>query len=79
MDRPRADAGSADRQGAGSAADGSTATPLIAGAGIALAALSLAYGPVFLVAAAPPLLVAAVRWVGAASREWVAVERDEPS
>jgi hypothetical protein len=39
----------------------------------------LAYGPVFLVAAAPPLLIAAVRWVGAASREWVAVERDEPS
>ena len=57
----------------------STATPLIGGLGLALAALSLAYGPVFLVAAAPPLLIAAVRWVGAASREWVAVERDEPS
>lgn len=56
----------------------STATPLIAGAGLALAALSLAYGPVFLVAAAPPLLVAGVRWVGAASREWVGVERDRP-
>ena len=42
-----------------------------------LAALSLAYGPIFLVAAAPPLLVAAVRWVGAASREWMAVDRDD--
>jgi hypothetical protein len=56
----------------------STATPLIAGAGLALAALSLAYGPIFLVAAAPPLMVAGVRWVGAASREWVGVERDDP-
>ena len=54
------------------------ATPLIGGAGLAIAALALAYGPVFLLAAAPPLMVAAVRWVGAASREWLAVERDDP-
>ena len=55
-----------------------SATPLLAAAGAALAALTLAYGPVFVVVAMPLLAIGVSRWVAAASREWSAVERDEP-
>jgi hypothetical protein len=56
-----------------------TVTPLVAGFGVAVASLSIAFGAAFVVAAAPALLVAASRWVREASREWRAVEHDDES
>jgi hypothetical protein len=49
----------------------------VAGFGLAVAALALIYGPVFLAAALPLLIVGALRWRDEAAREWDDVARNE--
>ncbi len=56
--------------------DRSTA-PFVFGAGVAIAALALAYGPWLFLIAIGPLVVGAGSWIGGASAELQATEADE--
>jgi hypothetical protein len=56
---------------------GPTVAPLALAAGVALALLSIVFGPAMLVAAAAPVLVGVSIWIRAAVREWRAAEAEE--
>jgi hypothetical protein len=56
-----------------------TSAPLFIGIGFALAALALAFGPWFLLAAAPPIAVGGWSWIAAIVAEHRAVARADGS
>jgi protein-S-isoprenylcysteine O-methyltransferase Ste14 len=47
-----------------------TFAPIVFGVGLAIAALSLAFGPWLLLAAVMPIVLGATSWLGAAGAEW---------
>jgi hypothetical protein len=54
-----------------------TFAPIVFGVGLAIAALSLAFGPWLLLAAVMPILLGATSWLGSANAEWRNHSADE--
>ena len=54
-----------------------TFAPIVFGTGLAIAALSLAFGPWMLLAAIMPLVLGATSWLGSANAEWRGYSADD--